>query len=210
MTITADERAAMCDLLETLGPDAQTMCEGWTTRDLLAHLLMRERRPDAAGGIVVPLLARRMERVMASIARKPYAEMIEQFRSGPPIWSPYAFPVLGDKANVAEFFVHHEDIRRAQPKWEPRVGDAGRDDALWTLLKLTGRLLYRRSAVGVTLRSAGRSDVVVKRAEPGVVVVGLPGEIVLQAYGRNNEKVRVVVQGEPQDIEAFEASARGL
>jgi uncharacterized protein (TIGR03085 family) len=210
MTITADERSAMCDLFESIGPDAPTLCEGWTTRHLLAHLLVRERRPDAAGGILIPMLAKRTDRVMASIAEQPYAEMIEQFRGGPPIWSPFAVPLLGDRANLTEFFVHHEDIRRAQPKWEPRADTSGRDDALWKVLKLMGRVLFRRSPIGVVLRSADRSDLVIKRGEPGVILVGLPGEIVLHAFGRNSDKVRLVVQGEPNDIEAFEASPRGL
>ena len=210
MTITADERGAMCDLFDKLGPDEPTLCEGWTTRDLLAHLLVRERRPDAAGGILIPMLAKRTERVMASIATKPYADMIEQFRGGPPIWSPFVIPVFGDKANLAEFFVHHEDIRRAQPDWEPRAEDAVRDDALWRLLKLMGRLLLRRSPGGVVLRSAGRADLVVRKGEPGVILVGLPGEIVLLAYGRHADKARVVVQGDPGDIAAFDASPRGL
>jgi hypothetical protein len=73
-----------------------------------------------------------------------------------------------------------------------------------------GRLMYRRSPVGVTLRSTGRTDLVVKKGEPGVVVVGLPGEIVLHAYGRPIDKVRLVVQGERNDIKAFEDSPRGL
>jgi uncharacterized protein (TIGR03085 family) len=210
MTITADERRAMCDLFETLGPDAPTLCEGWTTRDLLAHLLVRERRPDAAGGILFPMLAKRTEQVMASVAANRYSDMIEQFRGGPPIWSPFAVPVLGDKANLAEFFVHHEDIRRAQPQWEPRAGDVARDDALWNPLKLMGRLLFRRSPVGVVLRSAGREDIVTKKGQPAVILVGLPGEIVLHAFGRHLDKVRLVVQGDPKDVEAFEASPRGL
>jgi uncharacterized protein (TIGR03085 family) len=210
VTITADERAAMCDLFEELGPDEPTLCEGWDTRDLLAHLLVRERRPDAAAGILVPLLAKRTERVMAAIAEQSFHDMVGQFRSGPPIWSPFAIPVVGDKANLIEFFVHHEDIRRAQPHWEPRGDDAVRDDALWKVLNLLGRVLYRRSPVGVILRSAGRPDLVVKKGVPNVVVVGLPGEIVLHAYGRPIDKVRVVVQGERSDVEGFAGSPRGL
>lgn len=210
MTITADERAAMCDLFEEVGPDAPTLCEGWTTRDLLAHLLVRERRPDAAAAIVVPFLDKHLKHVTASFARMPFADMIDKFRGGPPIWSLWAVPVLGDKANLAEFFVHHEDIRRAQPKWEPRTGDTARDDALWNPLKLMGRMLFRRSPVGVVLRSAGRDDIVAKKREPGVILVGLPGEIVLHAFGRHLDKVRLVVQGEPDDVEAFEVSPRGL
>lgn len=210
VTIAADERAALSDLLDELGPDEPTLCEGWTTRDLLAHLLVRERRPDAAVGIIVPLLAKRTNQVMASIAEKPFDDMVEQFRSGPPLWSPFAVPMLGDKANCVEFFVHHEDVRRAQPSWEVRADDAARDDAMWKVLKMMGRLMYRRSPVGVTLRSTGRTDLVVKKGEPGVVVVGLPGEIVLHAYGRPIDKVRLVVQGERNDIKVFEDSPRGL
>ena len=210
MSITADERAAMSDLFAEVGPDAPTLCAGWATRDLLAHLLVRERRFDAAPGIAIPLFAKYTDRVMASVAAEPYDSMIEQFRKGPPLWSPWALPVVGDKANLNEFFIHHEDIRRAQPGWEPRPEDPRRDDALWNPLKLLGRVLLRRSPVGVVLRSAGREDIVAKKGEPGVILVGLPGEILLHAYGRPLDKVRVVVQGEPADVDAFESSARGM
>ena len=148
--------------------------------------------------------------VSASFAAEPWDKMIEQFRSGPPIWTVWAVPVLGDKANLGEFFIHHEDIRRAQPEWEPRPDDAARDDALWNPLKVMGRMMFRKSPVGVTLRSAGRDDIVVKKAEHGVVLVGLPGEILIHAYGRPIDKARVVVQGDPKDVHAFETSPRGL
>ena len=210
MSITANERAEMCDQFQELGPDEPTLCEGWTTRDLLAHLLVRERRPDAAAGIFVPFLRKHTADVSASVAAEPWDKMVEQFRSGPPIWTVWAIPVLGDKANLGEFFIHHEDIRRAQPKWEPRPDDVARDDALWNPLKVMGRMMFRRSPVGVTLRSAGRDDIVVKKAEHGVVLVGLPGEILIHAYGRPIDKARVVVQGDPKDVDAFETSPRGL
>ena len=210
MTITADERAAMCDLFEKVGPHAPTLCDGWTTRDLLTHLLVRERRPDAAAAAALPFLEAHAREVTESMARTPFPAMIEQFRNGPPMWSPWAIPVVGDKANLTEFFVHHEDIRRAQPEWEPRPEDPARDDALWMSLKLAGRLLFRRSPVGVVLRSAGREDLVGRKGEPHVTLVGLPGEIVLHGFGRHIDKIRAVVQGDPQDIEKFEASPRGF
>jgi uncharacterized protein (TIGR03085 family) len=210
MTITANERAAMCDLFDELGPDAPTLCEGWTTRDLLAHLLVRERRLDAVAGNVIPFLADYTKKVTDSVVAQDYAANIGEFRGGPPIWTPWAIPVLGDKFNLAEFFVHTEDIRRAQPTWEPRDDDPARDDALWNPLKTIGRLLFRKSPVGVVLRSADREDIVVKKGDPGVILVGLPGEIVLHAFGRPLDKVRLVVQGDKKDVEAFEASSRGL
>ena len=210
MTITANERAAMCDLFDELGPDAPTLCEGWTTRDLLAHLLVRERRMDAVAGNVIPFLAGYTKKVTDSVVAQDYDANVEEFRGGPPIWTPWAIPVLGDKFNLAEFFVHTEDIRRAQPTWEPRDDDPARDDALWNPLKTMGRLLFRKSPVGVVLRSADREDIVVKKGAPGVILVGQPGEIVLHAFGRPLDKVRLVVQGDKKDVEAFEASSRGL
>jgi uncharacterized protein (TIGR03085 family) len=210
MSITANERAEMCDLFAEVGPDAPTLCEGWDTSDLLAHLLVRERRQDAAAGIVIPFLRKHAENVSAEVKAQPYEDNIKTFRDGPPIWSPWAIPVLGDKFNLAEFFIHHEDIRRAPQDWAPREDDAARDDALWNPLKMMGRLLFRKSPVGVTLRSAGRDDIVVKKGERGVILVGLPGEIVIHAFGRPLDKVRVVVQGEPEDIDAFEAAPRGM
>src|SRR5882762_622635 len=36
------ERRELCDLFLELGPDAPTLCEGWTTLDLAAHLVLRE------------------------------------------------------------------------------------------------------------------------------------------------------------------------
>ena len=210
VTLTQDERAAICDSFEQFGPDAPTLCEGWTTRDLLAHMLVRERRPDASAGIVVPFLKEHLAQVTEQFAAEPYDEMIKTFRGGPPILSVWAIPVLGDKANLGEFFIHHEDIRRAPDQWAPREPNEALDDALWNPMKLMGRVLFRKSPVGVTLRCAGRDDIVAKRGEPGVVLVGLPGEILIHAYGRPLDKVHVVVQGAPEDVEAFEASPRGM
>ncbi len=211
MTLAADERAALSDLFEELGPDAPTLLDGWTTGDLLAHLLVRERRPDAAGGIVLPALGARTERVMAGIRRStPFTAMVAMLRAGPPLWSPFAIPVLGDRANSVEFYVHHEDVRRAQQDWSPRPDDTRREDTLWRALRVMGRILYRKSPVGVVLRSAGREDVRVHRGEPSVTVVGLGSEIILHAYGRRDDVVRVVLQGDPPDVGALRTSTRGM
>jgi hypothetical protein len=39
----AVERTQLADLFDELGPDAATLLEPWTVRDLAAHLVMRER-----------------------------------------------------------------------------------------------------------------------------------------------------------------------
>jgi uncharacterized protein (TIGR03083 family) len=52
VSYSRDERLALCTLLDKTGPDAPTLCEGWNTGDLAAHLVLRERRPDAAAGVI--------------------------------------------------------------------------------------------------------------------------------------------------------------
>lgn len=211
MSVTRDERRAMCDLFDELGPEQPTLCGTWTTRDLLAHLLVRERRPDASAGIVIPGLSGYTERVMAAEADRGYADMVRRFRDGPPVWAvPWSVPVLGDRANLFEFYVHHEDVRRAQPDWVPRPEDRRRDEALWSSLKLMGRVLFRHSPVGVTLRTVDHKDVVARKAPNGVILVGLPSEITLLAFGRSPDLARVVIQGEPDHVAAFVSSERGI
>src|SRR4051794_3718951 len=77
------ERAALCDLALQLGEDQPTLCEGWTVKDLVVHLLVRERSP-AAVGIVVPPAARLTTLASRRRARQPFAELVETLRGGPP------------------------------------------------------------------------------------------------------------------------------
>ncbi len=210
VSTTRNERAAMSDTFLAVGPDAPTLCGDWTANDLLAHLLVRERRPDAAGGILIPALAKRTQRVMDQVGAGDFAANVRTFRSGPPLWSPFAVPLLGDRANLFEFFVHHEDLRRAQPHWEPRPDDGSRDDDLWGGLKTMGKLLLRKSPVGVVFRSADRTDVVAKKGARSVTLVGLPGEIALVAFGRSPDLARLVIQGDAADIDAFNAAPKGV
>lgn len=208
MSLASDERAAICDELARSGPDRPTLCTGWTTRDLLAHLLVRERQPWAAPGIVLPPLAPITEHAMQGYAAAPWRDMIEDLRTGPPPWSPYRVGKVDEFANAAEFFVHHEDVRRGEPGWAPRDPDPARDAQLWALLGRTGRLLLRRSPVGVVLRRPDGAQQVVRTGPGLVTVVGEPGELLLHAFGR--DAVRVELQGADADVESYRASKRGL
>jgi hypothetical protein len=79
------ERRALADLFLELGPDAPTLCEGWRTADLAAHLVVRERRPDAALGIVLGPLAGHTERVQRAVRDgRPWPDLVALFRDGPP------------------------------------------------------------------------------------------------------------------------------
>ncbi|MFJ6751846.1 TIGR03085 family metal-binding protein [Streptomyces sp. NPDC091266] len=193
------ERLLLADLLESAGPDAPTLCKGWTTRQLAAHVVVRERRADAAGGILLKPLAARLERVQAEFADKPYQELIALIRTGPPRMSPFALKQLDEASNTVEFYVHAEDVRRAQPDWTPRELDPVFSDALWSRIERMSRVLGRRSPVGLVLRRPDGRTAVAHRGAPVVTVVGEPGELTMFAFGRQAEAT-VELDGEKDAI----------
>ncbi|WP_418956525.1 TIGR03085 family metal-binding protein [Streptomyces tritici] len=193
------ERLLLADLLEAAGPDAPTLCAGWLTRDLAAHVVVRERRPDAAAGTVVPALKGRLDRVQAEFAEKPYEELIALIRTGPPALSPFALKQVDEGANTVEFYVHAEDVRRAQPDWSPRVLDPVFSDALWARLEKGARLLGRRAPVGLVLRRPNGQTAVAHRGTPVVTATGEPGELTMFLFGRQ-EAAQVELEGEPEAV----------
>ncbi|MER5444329.1 TIGR03085 family metal-binding protein [Streptomyces sp. NPDC059690] len=185
-TFAKRERLLLADLLEAEGPDAPTLCEGWRTRDLAAHVVVRERRPDAAGGILIKQLAPRLERVMAEFAEKPYEELIQLIRTGPPRFSPFSLKQVDEMSNTVEFYVHTEDVRRAQPDWTPRELDQVFQDALWSRLERTARLIGRTIPTGLVLRRPDGQTVVAHRGTPVVTATGEPSELLLFSMGRQS------------------------
>ncbi|MFH8257444.1 TIGR03085 family metal-binding protein [Streptomyces roseolus] len=194
------ERLLLADLLEAAGPDAPTLCEGWRTRDLAAHVVVRERRPDAAAGTIVPALKERLERVQEEFAAKPYEELIRLVRTGPPRFSPFTIKQVDEGANVVEFYVHAEDVRRAQSGWSARELDPVFSDALWSRLEKTARLLGRKAPVGLVLRRPNGQTVVAHKGTPVVTVSGEPAELTMYLYGRT-EVAKVGLEGDPDAIE---------
>lgn len=203
------ERLALCDLLTETGPDAPTLCEGWTTGDLAAHLVIRERRPDAAPGILIgplaPYTARVQERTKESM---PFADLVGLLRQGPPGWSPMGLPGMDAAANTVEYFLHHEDVRRARPGWQPRELPADMLDQLWARLRMT-RLVLRRIPAQITLVDpGGRSQQITKNGKQ-VRVRGPVAELVLWATGRT-QAAQVELTGEAEGVEAVERGRWGL
>ena len=176
------ERRLLADLLEKLGPDVPTLCEGWTTRDLAAHLVVRERRPDAAAGNIIAPLRGHGEAVRLAKAARPYPEILRELRT-PPVWSPVSNPLVDEVTNAGEFFIHHEDARRGVPGWSARSLAPGQQEALWRTLRITGRLSLRRAGVPVIVRSDGFGQFAVGD-DPQVTLSGAPGELTLFASGR--------------------------
>ncbi|MDT3398799.1 TIGR03085 family metal-binding protein [Streptomyces sp. B1866] len=200
------ERLLLADLLESVGPDAPTLCEGWTARDLAAHVVVRERRADASGGLLFKPLAGRLARVQAEFAARPYEELIRLIRTGPPRWSPLSPKQVDEAVNTVEFYVHTEDVRRAQPDWTPRELDPVFADALWARVERGARIFGRKSPVGLVVRRPDGRTAVAHRGAPVVTVTGGPGELLLFLYGRQ-DAARVEADGE-QDAVARVLRAR--
>ncbi|WP_129309660.1 TIGR03085 family metal-binding protein [Streptomyces sp. L2] len=185
-TFAKRERLLLADLLETAGPEAPTLCEGWRTRDLAAHVVVRERRPDAAGGALIKQLASRLDRVMEEFTAKPYEELIQLIRTGPPRFSPFQLKQVDEAANTVEFYVHAEDVRRAQPDWSPRELDPVFQEALWSRLERTARLMGRGLPTGLVLRRTNGQTAVARRGTPVVTATGEASELLMFAYGRQS------------------------
>src|ERR1700728_3524747 len=106
-SLAQQERMNLCDLFHVLGPEAPTLCEGWSTADLAAHLVVRERRADSGPGLVWPPLAGYTDKVRRAVRdRTPWEKLVEKVRDGPPLLlRPFVEPM-----NTVEFFIHIEDV----------------------------------------------------------------------------------------------------
>ncbi|MFD5014434.1 TIGR03085 family metal-binding protein [Streptomyces chartreusis] len=198
-TFAQRERLLLADLLEAEGPEAPTLCEGWQTRELAAHVVVRERRPDAAAGLLIKPLAPRLDKAMEEFAAKPYEELIRLIRTGPPRFSPFQLKQIDEASNTIEFYVHTEDVRRAQPDWTPRELDPVFQDALWSRLERSARLVGRSAPTGLVLRRPDGQTAVAHKGAPVVTVTGEPSELLMFAYGRQNA-AKVELDGDENAI----------
>jgi uncharacterized protein (TIGR03085 family) len=203
------ERNALCDLFLEVGPDAATLCAGWDARDLAAHLVVRERRPDIAPGLFLPALAGHSEKVRAAETEQPWPDLVGRVRNGPPAWSPMRIAKVDELVNTVEFFVHHEDVRRAQDGWTARALSPELEDALAASLPRMGGFITRRARVGLVLAPDGRDRIRLHRGEPIVTISGPIGELVLFVYGRK-DAARVGLDGPADAVGRVRAASFGL
>lgn len=190
-----------------LGPDAPTLCHPWTVRDLVAHLVVRESRPDALPGVIAPLraLQRHTQSVQDELAARGLEELLDRFRSGPPVWWPTRLPPLDRAVNTTELAIHHEDMVRAQPGWEPTDLPQDVQAQLWRTLPIVGRMHYRSAPTGIVVVAPGHGRAGLRRppSDGGTVVLrGAPMELVLHAFGRE-EHATVLIEGADDDIAAL-------
>lgn len=206
------ERDALCATFTEVGPEAPTLCSPWKAADLAAHLVVRERRPDLAPGIWLPALAARTDRGMREYAAKPWPELVDLVRSGPPAWSPVRVPSVDDTVNFVELFIHHEDVLRGDETPGPRRQLSTRERAaVWKALTRSARLMFRRSPVNVVLETTdGRRAQARTVSDAGTVVLrGEPAELLLAAYGRRRVAV-LEEDGDRAAVDALWAAPTGL
>jgi uncharacterized protein (TIGR03085 family) len=200
------ERAALCATLERLGPDAPTLCEGWTTADLAAHLVVRERDLRGGPGIVIGgALGRYTETLMARQKAKGYPALLARLRSGPPRFMLATMPGV----NVNENWIHHEDARRANGE-DPRPPDPEVDAVLTRVMARMGRFQTRAlKPYGLVLAFPDGSSLTLRPGEPGVVLRGTVGECILYLSGRR-DAARVGLEGDRDAVAKLRTAKLGI
>ena len=208
------ERLALADTLLAAGPDAPTLCDGWATRDLAAHLVLRERRPDAAAGILLKPVAGHTKKVQDGLAAGDYQALVGKVRR-PALWVSPGF--VEEAVNITEFLVHHEDVRRAAPGWTPRTLDTAYEQALAGRLKQAAKLSTRRFPAAITVQATGQATGQATEQEPfttgqggeALRVQGKPSELLLFFTGRQAH-ADVTVTGPDALAERLRTARLGL
>lgn len=198
--LIAAERTALLETLQEAGSQAPTLCEGWESRHLLAHLLLRESKPLVAAGVLGGPLGVRTDRLTKQLADQlanpdDYRQGLKDFAALPGyLGMRTRFPRLDRAMNLLEYFVHTEDIRRAGLSQgqapEPRQLAAGVEQALWKDLQARAKAMAgKKYPEGLLLEAPGYSpaQVTVVPPAPGqqaTVLTGQPGELALYLFGR--------------------------
>ena len=114
---TRTERLALIGLLEQLGPDewaTPSLCEGWTVRDVAAHLAYAPLITPLAGMLGLGRAGFRVNKLNHDLAvreaRRDTEEILDQLRDNAETGAkPMGMPM---EAGVADAVVHQLDIRR--------------------------------------------------------------------------------------------------
>lgn len=202
-SLAQQERKTLCDIFLERGPEAPTLCEGWSTADLAAHLVVRERRPDSGPGLVWPPLAGYTDNVRRAVRdRTPWEKLVETVRRGPPsLLRPFDGPM-----NTVEFFIHVEDVRRAQDGWEPRSIPEELANALWARVGPGG--MAKKVPATIVITSPGRAEKE-RGTGPRLTLTGDPGELTMFGAGRQ-EAARVEVSGDAALAAQLRAASLGV
>ena len=210
--MSRSERAALCNAALEAGEGAPTLCEGWSVKDLVIHLLIRERDPIGATAIVVPQLDKLAQRSARRMADQDFTALVERVRGGPPLWSLMKVPALDRLLNTLEYFVHHEDIRRAAPGWAPRELTDREQRVLFKGAATAGKGFVRSVGVPVEIRwtdgERERTAVLAGGDDP-VVVTGAPAELTMFLFGRD-QHTGLTFEGPQESVDALTSKSLGI
>ena len=204
------ERSRLCDLFLEVGPDHPTLCEGWTTADLAAHLVIRERRPDSAPGILVGgAIGGYSERVRTGVRDgTTWADLVAKVRSGPPA----LIRPLDGAINLSEYFIHLEDVRRGAGDHTPRPADevADVEAALWAMQGKRTKFLTRKlDDVDLTVALPDGETKHVGGGSRPVTLTGRAGELTLFLSGRR-DAAQVELTGETPAVDEVRTGPLGI
>ncbi|MHA7156065.1 TIGR03085 family metal-binding protein [Arthrobacter sp. TMN-50] len=215
MQYVEPSREVLAETLLAAGPHSPTLCDGWQTKELAAHLYLREHRPAVSLAMIIKPLAAVSDKSVRKMAAKAestagYKRLIEDFRAGHPFYSPLKrSKSLDASANLIEYFVHTEDVRRARSRWAPRALDEDYSDALWDELIKRAAILYRGVDLGIVLVRSDGPRHVAKRAPVSVAIKGDPGELLMHAHGRTRHAL-VTFEGQPDAVALLNSAEVGL
>ncbi|MBP3087812.1 TIGR03085 family protein [Corynebacterium sp. sy017] len=202
MNLAKTQRKRLADLLSEAGPQAPTLCEGWTTHDLLVHLYVRENYPLAALGIVNKRFAKHLARRTQQVEQEDFTQLLEKWRSGS---TRLLYRVCDPIMNGAEHFVHAEDVRRGDWAHGQELStmpvlelSESEQQQLWRLVSFFAAKMIPNPGIPVILLPTNMPRIIVhdKRevAVNGSRVVRISGdiaEVFLWLYGRKAVQVRI-------------------
>jgi uncharacterized protein (TIGR03085 family) len=173
--------------------------------------VLRERDLVAAPCLVLPGPFQRFaERRRVRLAnRHDFAWLVARIRSGPP----FGFFRIGwvrSFPNLNEFFVHHEDVRRANGLGHRALAH-DLEAALWQNVRRGSRYLSRRlRGAGLEIEWEGEGEqLTVSQGEPSARLRGTPGELLLYLFGRQ-AVADVEVTGTAEAVEAVHCTHFGM
>lgn len=181
-------RSAFAEACAVVGPDAPTLCEGWTARDVAVHINLIERRWDSWLAVPlwgrVPPVGRAYDRLAERELARDWDETLARIRSGPR-HGPLGTQWLRDRMMPREYLIHAEDVRRANGI---SVAVApGAQDVAWSRLPgLAKRMLLVPDPFGVELVSSDGRVIRLKEGAPVAQLCGDPLELLLHVFGRTS------------------------
>ena len=186
--LMVSESRDLATLLEGLSAeqwDAQSLCDGWRVKDVIAHMAVGHTMPVLAFGAAVARHRFRISAASNALARSyadahPVERILARFREGTQARPRAAARLVPIRELFTDHLVHHQDIRR--PLGLSRVVPADRlQAALSALPRLTGRIGSRQRMSGLRVLA---TDVDFERGERGPELRGPAEALIMALAGR--------------------------